>query len=71
MQVLLDFLALVGIVLFVMVLVLVLWDLVVLMFFEALWYIAMAVVFYMLVGAALNMLRAISRLFKLGRYKRC
>lgn len=71
MQVLLDFLSLVGVVLFVMVLVFALWEVVFAVLAEVLWYVAMGVVFYMLTSAALSMVKAFTRFFGLGFYKRC
>lgn len=71
MQCLLDFLSLVGLAIFIMVLVLVLWDVIFIMLFEALWYIAMTAIFFMLMSGALRAMKAFCRVFQFGRYKRC
>lgn len=71
MQGFLDLLALVGMVMFVMVLVFSLWGVIFAALIEVLWYIAMAFIFMLFMGAALNFLSMVSRLFRFGSYKRC
>jgi hypothetical protein len=61
LQKLLDFLALVGMCLFIMVLVFAIWDVLALVVLEVLWYVFTFVVFYMLVVGAINFAKMLDR----------